>query len=67
MIAEINAYLDDPARDRPGRSLIVEEQCFRIDGLAGRRVGTRLLALMNVVSDDSGAAASLGIEEPVRA
>jgi len=67
MIAEINAYLDDPARDRPGRSLIVEEQCFRIDGLAGRRVGTRLLALMNVVSDESGAAASLGIEEPVRA
>jgi hypothetical protein len=48
LIDAINAYLTDPSLDRAGRVRIVQEQCFRIDGHSGRRVGQLLLRLAGV-------------------
>ena len=67
MIAQINAYLENPALDRESRARIVEEQCYRIDGRSGERVGNQLLALMGVPAPDAGAVrapAPAPIEEP---
>jgi hypothetical protein len=38
LIAQVNAYLADPARDAAGRRRIAEEQAGRLDGQAGFRV-----------------------------
>jgi hypothetical protein len=43
LIEHINAYLTDPSLDREGRKRIVSEQCYRFDGLAGKRIGTFIL------------------------
>ena len=64
MMEQIDVYLKDPARDREGRRRIVEEQCYRVDGLAGRRVGMRLLALMKVAPAGTTIPK---VEEPVKA
>ena len=50
MVRLINDYLVDRSRDRAGRARIVDEQCFRIDGQSGRRVGTLLLSMMDVAA-----------------
>ena len=41
----IDAYLRNPALDREGRTRIVREQCFRVDGRSGQRVGHLLLKM----------------------
>lgn len=38
LLALVNGYLADPARDAAGRRRIAEEQAWRLDGQAGRRV-----------------------------
>lgn len=37
-IQYLNDYLDDPKIDSDGRCKIVEEQCSKLDGLAGQRI-----------------------------
>lgn len=44
MITYIMEYLACPARDRQGRRRIVQEQCFKLDGTAGKRVADHLLS-----------------------
>jgi hypothetical protein len=48
LIKHINAYLEDPSLDREARARIVSEQCFRIDGHSGQRVGRLLLEMAGV-------------------
>jgi hypothetical protein len=50
MIALINEYLRDRSLDRAGRARIVEEQCYRIDGRSGQRVGALLLSMLGLPS-----------------
>ena len=42
----IAAYLADPSLDREARARLVSEQCFRVDGHSGERVGTLLLSML---------------------
>ncbi|MEO7986319.1 MAG: hypothetical protein ABI766_07280 [Gemmatimonadales bacterium] len=42
LLAQINAYLADPSRDAAGRRRIAEEQAWRLDGQAGRRVAAAI-------------------------
>jgi hypothetical protein len=44
-IDHLDAYRQNPGLDREARAPIVREQCFRIDGRSGERVGHLLLAL----------------------
>ena len=37
-VKEIEAYLEDPARDAAGRQRIVSETCYRVDGNSSRRI-----------------------------
>jgi CDP-glycerol glycerophosphotransferase (TagB/SpsB family) len=39
LITAINQYLKNPGLDRDGRQKIVKRQMYKIDGLAGRRIG----------------------------
>ena len=39
LIKYINNYLDNPTLDNVGRKKIVEEQCYKLDGRAGERIG----------------------------
>ncbi len=39
----INDYLTNPSLDQAGRRRIVNEQCWRMDGMAGKRVGEFIL------------------------
>jgi hypothetical protein len=50
MVHLINGYLADRSRDRAGRARIVEEQCFRIDGKSGQRVGALLASMMGLAA-----------------
>jgi hypothetical protein len=55
MIALINTYLAQPELDREARARLVREQCFRIDGQSGERVGRLLLAMLqNSTADVRG-------------
>jgi hypothetical protein len=45
MIAEVRAYLADPARDAAGRRLIVEREAGPNRGRAGRAIAAEILAL----------------------
>ena len=45
LIERINAYLENPALDRESRAQLVSEQCFRVDGKSGERVGAALLGM----------------------
>jgi hypothetical protein len=64
MIGLINAYLTDPTLDRAGRAAIVEQQCYRVDGHSGIRVGQLLLGMMGLRPNDSVLAS--GLEPPGR-
>jgi hypothetical protein len=43
LVEWINRYLDNPAIDGPGRARLIQEQCGRIDGKAGKRVVDKIL------------------------
>jgi hypothetical protein len=58
MIRAVNDYLADPSLDRAGRARIVDEQCYRVDGQSGARVGRLLLGLMGIASSRRQTAAS---------
>lgn len=38
LVSYINKYLLDPSLDREGRKRIILEQCYRLDGKAGKRI-----------------------------
>jgi CDP-Glycerol:Poly(glycerophosphate) glycerophosphotransferase len=40
LVRYVGAYLDDPARDRAGRTQVVQEQCQFLDGRAAERVAS---------------------------
>jgi len=46
LLTWINKYLADPAIDRAGRQRIVHDQCWRLDGQAGKRAVHFLLNLI---------------------
>jgi hypothetical protein len=48
MIAKINAYLENPALDADGRKRTRDQQCFRIDGKSGERIGQFLLECLRI-------------------
>jgi len=43
LLDAIRSYLDDPSLDAAGRARIREDQCYRLDGQAGRRGAEALL------------------------
>ena len=45
LIAEVNAYLNDPRRDEEQRRQLVAQECGPFDGQAGHRVGELLWQL----------------------
>ena len=46
LVDTINLYLRDPSTDHEGRMRIVEEQCYKLDGKSGERVGNYILESM---------------------
>ncbi len=44
LIASINRYLDNPDTDKDGRSCLVKEQCWKLDGKSGERVANLILS-----------------------
>lgn len=46
LLAAINAYLKDPSLDREGRKRIVDEQCYKLDGKSGERIGKFVVSLL---------------------
>lgn len=43
LVCHIQMYFDDPKLDAPGRARIREEQCWKLDGQAGRRIAEFLI------------------------
>lgn len=43
LIEAVNEYIKDPSRDRTERRRLAEEQCWKLDGKAGERVGEAAL------------------------
>lgn len=43
LVKWINSYLQNPGLDRDGRRQIINEQCWKLDGLAGQRVAGIIL------------------------
>jgi hypothetical protein len=39
LVTAINAYLENPQQDREGRARGRDQQCWRLDGESGRRIG----------------------------
>ena len=39
LISQIKAYLEHPELDKEGRGRLVQEQCWRLDGQSGKRLG----------------------------
>lgn len=39
----INLYLKEPSRDKGGRERLVKEQCWRLDGQAGKRIAQTII------------------------
>lgn len=52
--AWVCAYLDDPGLDREGRRETVRQQCYRLDGKAGERIGRYLLGLVDGTAPPAG-------------
>ena len=46
LVRHIQAYLDNPSLEAEGRQKIREQQCYRLDGNSGRRVGEHILSLL---------------------
>lgn len=53
LIERLNAYLENPALDREARAQLVKEQCFRVDGKSGQRVGAALLGMTGAIVANS--------------
>ena len=51
LVLSINQYLENPSLDREGRKRIVQEQCYRLDGRAGKRIGEYLLSQLQTASN----------------
>lgn len=47
LVQHVNQYLKDPSLDNEGRARIVEQQCYKIDGMSGKRIAQILLDQMN--------------------
>jgi len=45
-IQQIQRYLDDPSLESAGRAKIREEQCYKLDGHSGERIGNYLVELL---------------------
>jgi hypothetical protein len=45
-IKQIQRYLDDPTHEAAGRAKIREEQCYKLDGRSGERIGNYLIELL---------------------
>ncbi|MBU3925953.1 CDP-glycerol glycerophosphotransferase family protein [Patescibacteria group bacterium] len=43
LVKYINMYLENPSLDKDNRKRIVEEQCYKLDGRSGQRIGEYLL------------------------
>lgn len=43
LVSTLNGYLADRSLDRTGRERIVREQCYKLDGQSGKRIGDYLL------------------------
>jgi hypothetical protein len=46
LVTHIQDCFDDPKREADGRARIREEQCYKLDGQSGRRIGEYLLELL---------------------
>jgi hypothetical protein len=49
LVETINAYLQNPELDREGRMRIVAEQCYKLDGQAGKRIGNYVLERLHSI------------------
>jgi len=47
MVDLINTYLEDPSLDEEGRERLRNEQCWKLDGNAGRRIAEYVLEYLN--------------------
>ncbi|MBU0750272.1 CDP-glycerol glycerophosphotransferase family protein, partial [Patescibacteria group bacterium] len=50
LISAIQEYIRHPEADKAGRARIVDEQCYRLDGKSGRRVGEYILTYLQQIS-----------------
>ncbi|HEX7861505.1 MAG TPA: CDP-glycerol glycerophosphotransferase family protein [Verrucomicrobiae bacterium] len=46
LVQQIERYLDDPSLEAEGRARIREEQCYKLDGRSGERIGQYLIELL---------------------
>lgn len=46
LVKYINMYLENPSLDKEGRKRIVDEQCYKLDGRSGERIGTHVFSLV---------------------
>jgi hypothetical protein len=46
LVQQIERYLDDPSLEATGRARIREEQCYKLDGKSGERIGQYLIELL---------------------
>ena len=44
LVDQINAYIKHPELDKEGRNRLVREQCWRLDGQSGKRLGDFILS-----------------------
>lgn len=55
LIEQINKYLANPELDKDGRSRLVFEQCWELDGKAGERIAATILRELELYSTNSKA------------
>lgn len=48
LVEAIETYVGNPSLNQKGRERIMKEQCFALDGLSGKRIGTFVLECVNV-------------------
>jgi hypothetical protein len=47
LVRDLNRYLHDRSLEHAGRMRIVEEQCYKMDGKSGERIGEYILGSMH--------------------
>jgi hypothetical protein len=45
LLKYINMYLENPSLDKEGRKRIINEQCYKLDGRSGERIGEKIHSL----------------------
>jgi len=50
LVAAIQEYVKHPELDRDGRAAIVREQCYRLDGKSGSRIGEYIIRYLDEIS-----------------